>query len=139
MRASLRKSTLAALAAGAVFAPQAWAEPPAPCGGTPQITDATDDGHHKNTDVLAAWLTESGGRVQAVIRVQVGLWAPAHDDSTEAGYALLYESGGAIHYVRARATPAAPPTYDTAPGPWPAVSSPRARRPVRSRPAPTAR
>ena len=35
MRAPLRKSTLVALAAGAVFAPQAWAKPPAPCGGTP--------------------------------------------------------------------------------------------------------
>jgi hypothetical protein len=119
VRAPLRKTTLAALAAGAVLAPQAWADPPAPCGGTPQITDATDDGHHKNTDVLAAWLTETGGRLQAVIRVQVGLWEPAHDDSSEAGYALLYESGGAVRYVRARATPTAPPAYDH--GTWTAA------------------
>ena len=71
MRAPLRKSTLAAIVAGAVFVPQAWAQPPDPCGGTPQIADVTDDGHHKTTDVLAAWLTETGGRLQAVIRVQV--------------------------------------------------------------------
>ena len=119
MRAPLLKSALAAIAAAAVVAPQAWATPPAPCGGTPQITDVTDDGHHKNTDVLAAWLTESGGRLQAVIQVQTGLWEPAHDDSDQAGFALLYEHGGATRYVRATVTRGAPPQYDH--GTWTAA------------------
>jgi hypothetical protein len=111
VRAPSRISTLAALAAGAVFAPQAWAAPPAPCAGT-QITDARGDGHHTNTDVTAAWLTESAGRVQAVVQVDNGLWAPAHPDSATAGIALVYDVGGTLRYVRVTTYPAAPPTYD---------------------------
>ena len=79
MRASSSKSLLVAVAIAAAFAPQAWAQAPAPCGGTPQITDAKGDGHHTNTDVTAAWLTEAAGRLQAVVQVDYGLWEPAHD------------------------------------------------------------
>ena len=47
-----------ALAAAAHAAPAAAA--PAPCGGVAQIADAAGDGHHDNTDVTAAWLSEAG-------------------------------------------------------------------------------
>jgi len=111
VRAPLLKSTLAAAAAVAAFAPQAWAVPPAPCAGT-QITDLNGDGHHTNTDVTAAWLTESAGRAQGVVQVDNGLWAPAHPDSATAGIALLYEIAGQTRYVRVTTFPAAAPAYD---------------------------
>jgi hypothetical protein len=97
----LATGVLAALA----LAVPAQAAPPAPCGGTPQITDARGDGHHANTDVTAAWLSEDAGRLQAVVQVAQGVWAPAHDDSDAAGFALLFRIGGAdpIRYVRAEA------------------------------------
>ena len=119
MRAlSSSKSSLAAIAAVAVVRPaRAWAAPPAPCGGAPQITDAKGDGHHTNTDVTSAWLTESAGRLQAVVQVDYGLWEPAHEDSESAGLALLYELGGpdALR-PRARSFAAAPPAFDQ--GTW---------------------
>jgi len=111
VRAPLLKSTLAAAAAVVAFAPQAWAVPPAPCAGT-QITDLKGDGHHTNTDVTAAWLTESAGRAQGVVQVDNGLWAPAHPDSETAGIALLYEVAGQTRYVRVTTFPAAAPAYD---------------------------
>ena len=107
------------VAAAAVFAvavafgvPAASAAPPAPCGGTPQITDAKGDGHHTNTDVTAAWLTEAGGRLQAVVQVDFGLWEPAHPDSAQAGIAVLYELAGQTRYVRVTMTFGAPPAFD---------------------------
>jgi hypothetical protein len=111
VRAPIRKSTLVAAAAVAAFAPEAWAMPPAPCAGT-QIIDPRGDGHHTNTDVTAAWLTESAGRLQAVVAVDNGLWAPAHPDSESAGVALLYEIAGQTRYARVTTFPAALPAYD---------------------------
>ena len=106
-------------AAAAVFivavafgVPAASAAPPAPCGGTPQITDAKGDGHHTNTDVTAAWLTEAGGRLQAVVQVDFGLWEPAHPDSAQAGIAVLYELAGQTRYVRVTMAFGAPPAFD---------------------------
>ena len=49
------------------------AAPPAPCDGAPQISDASEDGHHPATDVLAAWFSEASGHLQAVIQVRAGL------------------------------------------------------------------
>lgn len=111
MRAPILKSSLSAMAAVAAFAPQAWANPPAPCAGI-QITDAPGDGHHANTDVTAAWLTESGGRLQAVVQVANALWEPAHDDSASAGVALLYEVAGELRYVRVQMFPGGAPAFD---------------------------
>ena len=99
----------AVLAAGSVTA---VAAPPPPCGGTPQISDPAGDGHHANTDVLAGWLSEQAGRLQAVIRVSQGLWEPAHEDSEAAGFAFLFELGGQIRYVRAEAPRQAPVRFD---------------------------
>ena len=104
-----------ALAAAAHAAPAAAAIPP-PCGGGPQIADAAGDGHHDNTDVTAAWLTEAAGRLQAVIRPRVAVWEPAHDDSDAAGFAFLYAAGGATRYVRAEAPRGAPVRFDQ--GTW---------------------
>jgi hypothetical protein len=98
----------AVLAAGSVTAAAA----PPPCGGVPQISDAAGDGHHANTDVLAGWLSEQAGRLQAVIQVRQGLWEPAHDDSEVAGFAFLFELGGQVRYVRAEAPRQAPPRFD---------------------------
>jgi len=112
-----------ALAAGAgVLAAVACATPaaaaPPPCG-TAQIADATGDGHHPNTDVVAAWLSESAGRLQAVIRPRSAVWEPAHDDSEAAGFALLYSAGGQVRYVRAEAPRGAPVRFDH--GTWSAA------------------
>jgi hypothetical protein len=94
----------------------AWAAPvaaaPPPCGGVPQIADATGDGHHPNTDVTGAWLAESAGRMQAVIRPRSAVWEPAHDDSEAAGFALLFSAGGQARYVRAEAPRGAPVRFD---------------------------
>ena len=72
---------------------------PAPCGGQPQITDAKGDGHHLATDVLSAWFSEAAGPLQAVIKVDSGTWAPDHPPAN-AEWALLFEVGGVIRYVR---------------------------------------
>jgi hypothetical protein len=76
---------------------------PAPCGGQPQITDPVGDGHHANTDVVAAWLSEQSGHLQAVIKVSQAVWEPAHEDSTYASLAFLFQVGGVTRYVRAEA------------------------------------
>ena len=88
------------------------AAPPGPCGGAAQIADPAGDGHHKNTDVTAAWLTESAGRLQAVVKVDFAVWEPAHEDSADAGVALLYSTGGQLRYVRATLLRGAPPVFD---------------------------
>jgi hypothetical protein len=99
-----------ALAAVAVATPAAAAPPP--CGGTPQIADAVGDGHHHNTDLTSAWLSEQAGRLQAVIQPRTAVWEPAHDDSEAAGFALLFQSGGQTRYVRAEAPRSAPVRFD---------------------------
>ena len=105
-----------ALAAAAHAAPAAAA--PAPCGGVAQIADAVGDGHHNNTDVTAAWLSEQAGRLQAVIQPRAAVWEPAHDESDAAGFALLYTAGGELRYVRAVA-PRGPARFDH--GTWSAA------------------
>jgi hypothetical protein len=90
----------------------AAAAPPPPCGGVPQISDPTGDGHHTNTDVLAGWLSEAAGRLQAVIQVRSGRWGPDHDDSDAAGFAFLFDVGGQIRYVRAEAPRTGAVRYD---------------------------
>ena len=109
---NLRIAALAAVIALAVFAPGAAAQAPPPCGGQAQISDTTD-GHHANTNVLSAWFSEASGRLQAVIKVQVANWAPVHDDSEAAGFALLFNAGGQTRYVRAEAPrPPSPVRFD---------------------------
>ena len=107
---------LGALAAVASATPAVAAPPPC---GAPQIADASGDGHHANTDVVAAWLSESAGRLQAVIRPRVAVWEPAHDDSEAAGFAFLYTAGGQLRYVRAEAPRGAPVRFDH--GTWSAA------------------
>jgi hypothetical protein len=107
-------SSLAAFAALPVAT--AMAAPPAPCNNAPQITDPKADGHHARSDVLAAWLTESAGRLQAVIQVDNAVWEPAHDDSDAAGLALIYEQGGQMRYARVVVPRGALPTFDV--GTW---------------------
>jgi hypothetical protein len=93
---------------------------PAPCGGIPQIADAVGDGHHENTDVTAAWLSEQAGRLQAVIQPRIAVWEPAHEDSDAAGFALIYDVGGQTRYVRAEGPRAAPVRFDH--GTWSAAA-----------------
>ena len=62
----------------------AAASPPAPCNGAAQITDASEDGHHPSSDVLAAWFSEASGHLQAVIKVRAGTWVAEHDDDRRA-------------------------------------------------------
>jgi len=90
----------------------ASAAAPAPCNGTPQITDARGDGHHPNTDVTAAWFSEAAGRLQAVIQVDVADWTPAHEDSASAGAAVLFRIGGVVRYVRVQMPRTGGPTFD---------------------------
>ena len=116
---SRRHALLATAVTTALGAAPASAAPPAPCGGTPQITDARGDGHHTNTDVVAAWLTETAGRLQAVIQVDYGRWEPAHEDSETAGFALVYRQDGQLRFVRAVVARGVPPTYDS--GTWSAI------------------
>ena len=113
---SWRRVLVATAITAAIVAAPASAAPPAPCGGSPQITDPKGDGHHTNTDVTAAWLSEAGGRVQAVIQASYGLWEPAHEDSETAGFALLYQQGGQTRYVRSTVARGVAPAYDT--GTW---------------------
>jgi hypothetical protein len=105
-------ATLTLLATGVT----AHAAAPAPCGGIPQITDVAGDGHHPNSDVTAAWFSEAAGRLQAVVRMDVADWKPAHDDSASAGAAVLFRVGGVLRYVRIQTFPTAPPQYDV--GTW---------------------
>ena len=98
------RTSIGTLVAAAVLSlglcPAALAAAPAPCHGIVQISDATGDGHHANTDVTAAWFSEQAGRLQAVVEVRLGDWAPAHDDSAAAAVALIFEVAGQTRYVR---------------------------------------
>ena len=85
---------------------------PQPCGGIAQISDPALDGHHSNTDVLAAWFSEEAGRLQAVIKPHTAVWEPIHDDSEAAGFAMLFSVGGQIRYVRAEAPRQSPARFD---------------------------
>lgn len=95
-------SVVPLVAALAGLAPAASGSPPAPCLGQPQITDVVHDGHHPGTDLIAAWLTESAGRLQAVLQTQDGVWRPEHEDEPITGseYALVFDAGGTTWYVR---------------------------------------
>jgi hypothetical protein len=104
-------ATLAAVISLGVFAPGAAAQAPPPCGGQPQISDATGDGHHNTTDVLSAWFSEANGRLQAVIKVQAGNWFPDHPPGP-AVWAMLFNVGGQTRYVRAVATDQPPVAFD---------------------------
>jgi hypothetical protein len=98
-----RLGTLAAIVLALAAIPvSAGATPPAPCHNAPQITDASGDGHHPGTDVLAAWWSEAAGRLQAVIQVRNGLWVAEHDDAelNGSGFALIYNGSS---YLRVRA------------------------------------
>ena len=93
-----------ALTASATVGTTAAAAPP-PCNNAPQITDASEDGHHPGTDVLAAWWSEAAGHVQAVIQVRAGRFVAEHDDAevNGSGFVLVYTTGGVTRYVRATA------------------------------------
>jgi hypothetical protein len=91
---------------------------PAPCGGQPQISDPAGDGHHNTTDVLSAWLSESSGHLQAVIKVQFGNWAPDHPEAQVAGFAFLFRVGGEVRYVRALGPPPSNPPVRYDYGTW---------------------
>src|SRR6478735_6070770 len=90
-----------ALALAAVPATAA-AAPPAPCTNAPQITDASGDGHHPGTDVLAAWWSEATGHLTATIQLRSGLFVAEHDDAevNGSGFALVYNGSS---YLRATA------------------------------------
>src|SRR3954468_4734443 len=90
-----------ALAVLGIAAGAARAAPPA-CNNSPQITDASGDGHHPGTDVLAAWWSESSGHLQAVIQVRAGLFVAEHDDAevNGSGFILVYNGSS---FLRARA------------------------------------
>lgn len=127
MSAARRLAALFAVASAALLALSpggAAAAVPQPCGGVPQIADPNGDGHHSATDVLGAWFSEEGGRLQAVIRVKAGSWEPEHDDAelNGSGFALVFELAGATRYARVRAWPGGKPVefdYGTyAPGSW---------------------
>jgi hypothetical protein len=114
-RAAIRRSigvTTAAVAASLALCATAAAAAPAPCGGIVQISDDDGDGHHTNTDVQSAWFSEAGGRLQVVVKVHLGDWAPAHDDSDAAGFAVLFEIGGQRRYVRLEAPQTGPLRFD---------------------------
>src|SRR4051794_7475117 len=87
---------------------------PPPCNGAAQITDVAGDGHHSSSDVLAAWLSEAAGRLQAVVQVRAGTFGPEHDDAeiNGSGFALLFARAGRVEYVRTRAAPDGSLTYD---------------------------
>src|SRR4051794_33762984 len=93
-----------AMAVLGIAAGAARAAPPA-CNNSPQITDASGDGHHPGTDVLAAWWTESSGHLQAVIQVRAGLFVAEHGDAeiNGSGFVFVYTGGGVVRYVRANA------------------------------------
>ena len=98
-----RRRTAIAVAicvAGLSFCPAATAAAPAPCNGIVQISDAKGDGHHANSDVIAGWFSEAGGRLQAVIQTDFGNWSPAHEDSESAGFVMLFAAAGQTRFVR---------------------------------------
>lgn len=85
---------------------------PVPCGGTAQVTDASGDGHHQNSDVLSAWFSGTPEALQAVIKLRFGLFQPAHDDSDAVAFAMVFRTGAEWRYVRAQADRAGAVTYD---------------------------
>ena len=85
---------------------------PVPCGGTAQITDAIGDGHHQNSDVTAAWFSGTPQALQAVIKLRVGVFEPAHDDSDAVGFAMIFRIGDVWRYVRAQGDRSGVVTYD---------------------------
>jgi hypothetical protein len=89
------------------------AAPPA-CGGVPQITDPSGDGHHASSDVLAAWFSEASGHLQAVVQVRAATFLPEHSDAdiNGSGFAMLFSLGGQTDYVRTRAAPDGSLSYD---------------------------
>ena len=92
---------------------EAMAAAPVACGGTAHIVDASGDGHHPNTDVVGGWFSESDEGLKAVIEVYQAVWEPVHDDSDQAGFAMLFSVGGETRYVRAIAPPYPDPVrYD---------------------------
>ncbi len=112
---------------------------PAPCGEA-QISDASTDGHHANTNVLAAWLSERSGRLQAVIKVNHAVWEPAHEDSQYASLAFLFQVGArrGTSELRLRGRRKRSSSI-TARGPGAAHSSAPGRRAARPLPAREAR
>jgi hypothetical protein len=105
----------AVLTAAAVLLPAAAGHAaPQACDGAPQITDVAGDGHHASSDVLSAWLSEAGGKLQAVIQVRAATFVPEHGDAdlNGSGFALLFTLAGRQDYVRARAAPDGSLTYD---------------------------
>lgn len=111
-RRLLLAAAFALAATAAAASPAAAAVPPPPCNGIPQITDPSRDGHHPNTDVIAGWLSEANGRLQAVIQARTAVWAPAHDDSETADWAFLFRIGGATKYVRVTGPRTGAPRFD---------------------------
>jgi hypothetical protein len=114
--------TTAICALALIACPAASAAAPAPCNGIAQISDVKGDGHHPNSDVLAGWFSEAAGRLQAVIQTSFGDWAPAHEDSETAGFAMAFAVAGQTRYVRL-VTPrvgAGPLAYDY--GTWSAAT-----------------
>ena len=55
--------------------------------------------------MLAAWLSEASGRLQAVIQVRAGIFVAEHDDAdvNGSGFAFVYAQDGVTRYVRASA------------------------------------
>jgi hypothetical protein len=100
------RALVAALAACATIlvVANAGAAPP-PCNGAAGIADASGDGHHPGTDVLAAWFSEAAGHLQAVVQVRSGVWVAEHDDADVNGsaFAVVFTLGDRLAYVRANA------------------------------------
>lgn len=111
MRPAVLTTCAAAAALATIVAAPAAAAPPAACQNLTQIADVPGDGHHPNTDLVSGWFSEQAG-LQAVLRPKVPSWAPVHDDSDAAGFALLYEVGGERRYVRAEAPRTGDMRYD---------------------------
>jgi hypothetical protein len=91
---------------------------PAPCGGIPQITDPSKDGHHPNTDITSAWFSEASGRLQVVMQSFGAEHTAEHTDAETniAAYVFLFDSGGVTRFVRAQrpaGSPAAVYDYGT--------------------------
>ena len=76
--------------------------PPTPCNNSPQISDASQDGHHPGTDLLSAWASEAGGRLQVVMKIRQAGFQPEHDDGevNVAGFAYLFTTDGQTRFVR---------------------------------------
>lgn len=108
-----RLAAVGALALIAALPASARAAAP-PCNNSPQITDVSGDGHHSTSDVLSAWFSEAGGRLQAVIQVRAASLEPEHSDAgiNGSGYALQFMVNGRLDYVRTRAAPDGSLTYD---------------------------